>query len=194
MAVSGFSVAYLAIGGVLLFSGFKGATPSAVISAALNGNLSSVTSTMPITAPTVTESTSQTGTTDTSGSTTGDTGASSAGASSNQALAKSIATSMGLTSWTTGTTWDDWVSLWNQESGWSNTADNATSGAYGIAQALGHGTDGAPYPSEYESANPPAYGGTSNATAQIEWGISYIQSTYGSPVMAWAHEQANDWY
>lgn len=182
MAVSGFSVAYLAVGGVLAFAGFKGATPTAVISAALSGNLSSVTSTMPVSLPSISDGSSSSSST--SGSTSaGDTGASTASAASNQALAKQIADSMGLSSWTTGQTWDDWVSLWNQESGWNNKAENPTSGAYGIPQALPASKMGA-------AANPPE----SSPQAQIEWGISYIQETYGSPVMAWAHEQANNWY
>jgi hypothetical protein len=79
------------------------------------------------------------------------------------------------------------VSLWNRESGWSNTAENPSSGAYGIAQALGHGPTNQ-YPAG--PANPPV----SSASAQIAWGLSYIKQTYGSPSAAWAHEESEGWY
>lgn len=97
------------------------------------------------------------------------------------------------------------VDLWTRESSWNRLADNPSSGAYGIAQALGHGDgDGGQYPPDYDSANPP----TSSAIAQIEWGLGYIQSTYGpngsyagftgpagvSPCTAWHHETAYNWY
>ena len=114
-----------------------------------------------------------------SGGTAGDTGAANAGAASNQALAKQIATSMGFASWTTGQAWADWVSLWNQESGWNIDAANPTSSARGIAQNIGG------YGPDYLEGN---------ATSQITWGINYIAGRYGSPVMAWAHEQSNNWY
>ncbi|MGO9220545.1 MAG: lytic transglycosylase domain-containing protein [Streptosporangiaceae bacterium] len=114
----------------------------------------------------------------------GDTGASSATAAKNQAIARLLAAPYG---WSTGQEWADLVSLWNRESGWSNTAENASSGAYGIAQALGHGPTNQ-YPAG--PANPPI----SSATAQIAWGLSYIKSTYGSPSAAWAHETSAGWY
>lgn len=123
-------------------------------------------------------------------------------AATNQSLAKMLAISMGLSSWTTGTEWSDWVKLWNQESGWDNTADNPTSGAYGIAQALGHGTSGTAgtggrneYGAEYGLTTEEAVqANDGNARYQIVWGIGYIQSTYGSPSAAWAHEVADNWY
>lgn len=86
------------------------------------------------------------------------------------------------------------VPLWAGESGWSNTAREPTTGAYGIPQANHHGAGGAPYPAAYEAANPPAYGGTSDAETQIRWGLSYLRDTYRSPCGAWAHEQAAGWY
>jgi hypothetical protein len=52
--------------------------------------------------------------------------------------------------------------------------------AYGIAQALGHGPDGAPYPAG-NGANPPGAGGTSSAADQIAWGLAYIKGKYGKP-------------
>jgi hypothetical protein len=73
--------------------------------------------------------------------------------------------------------------LWERESGWSVTAENAESGAYGIPQALPG--------SKMASAGPDWW---SNAYTQIKWGLEYIQETYGSPCGAWAHENTDGWY
>jgi hypothetical protein len=73
--------------------------------------------------------------------------------------------------------------LWAHESGWSTTAYNAGSGAYGIPQALPG--------SRMASAGPDWQ---TNAATQIRWGLGYIQGTYGSPCAAWDHEQATGWY
>ena len=94
------------------------------------------------------------------------------------------------------------VSLWTRESGWRNTARNPTSGAFGIAQALGHGTSCSAAPDGTNEYGP-QYGLTcaeaqqANAGSvrwQIEWGLGYIKSRYGSPSGALAHENANNWY
>jgi hypothetical protein len=73
--------------------------------------------------------------------------------------------------------------LWALESGWSVTAYNAGSGAYGIPQALPG--------SRMASAGP---NWQTNAATQIRWGLEYIKGTYGSPCGAWDHEQATGWY
>jgi hypothetical protein len=73
--------------------------------------------------------------------------------------------------------------LWAHESGWSVTAHNASSGAYGIPQALPG--------SKMASAGPDWQ---TNATTQIKWGLRYIKGTYGSPCAAYSHEQATGWY
>lgn len=102
-------------------------------------------------------------------------------AAANQAIARLLAAPYG---WSAGPEWDALVKLWNQESGWSNTAKNPSSGAYGIPQAL-------------PESKLPAAGqesGGSDPSAQISWGLAYIKQRYGSPSAAWAHEQANNWY
>ena len=73
--------------------------------------------------------------------------------------------------------------LWEHESGWSVTAENPASGAYGIPQSLPA--------SQMSSA-----GGDwqTNAATQIRWGLTYIQGRYGSPCGAWAHEESDNWY
>jgi beta-glucosidase-like glycosyl hydrolase len=73
--------------------------------------------------------------------------------------------------------------LWFHESGWNPAAENPSSGAYGIPQALPG--------SQMASAGPDW---RTNPATQIRWGLNYIQSRYGSPCGAWAHEQADNWY
>jgi resuscitation-promoting factor RpfB len=89
--------------------------------------------------------------------------------------------------WGSGPQWNCLYALWQRESSWSNTAENPRSGAYGIAQALGHGPTGQ-YPAG--PANPPV----SDPSAQVRWGLGYIAGTYGTPCAAWAHEEADSWY
>jgi hypothetical protein len=73
--------------------------------------------------------------------------------------------------------------LWERESGWSVTAENPSSGAYGIPQAL-------------PAAQMASAGADwqTNAATQIRWGLTYIQGRYGSPCGAWAHEESDGWY
>jgi hypothetical protein len=75
------------------------------------------------------------------------------------------------------------VSLWNAESGWNVYAQNPSSGAYGIPQALPG--------SKMASAGP---NWQNDAATQIRWGLGYIKSLYGSPCGAWSHELAAGWY
>jgi hypothetical protein len=73
--------------------------------------------------------------------------------------------------------------LWDHESGWNPYAQNPSSGAYGIPQAL-PGSKMASAGGDWQS----------NPATQIRWGLSYIQGSYGSPCGAWAHEQSDGWY
>ncbi len=107
-----------------------------------------------------------------------------AGASGNVALGRRLARARG---WERGPQWHCLYGLWQRESGWSATAENPRSGAYGIAQALGHGPGGQ-YPAG--PANPPR----SDPAAQEKWGLGYIAARYGTPCGAWSHEQADGWY
>jgi hypothetical protein len=73
--------------------------------------------------------------------------------------------------------------LWEKESGWSSTASNPSSGAYGIPQSL-PGSKMASAGSDWAT----------NPITQINWGLQYIRSRYGSPCGAWAHSQSVGWY
>jgi hypothetical protein len=73
-------------------------------------------------------------------------------------------------------------SLYVSESDWDMHADNPTSTAYGIPQALTGGTH--ELPADYMT----------NPVSQIRWGLGYIQDSYGTPCSAWEFKQANNWY
>jgi hypothetical protein len=72
--------------------------------------------------------------------------------------------------------------LWGKESGWNPNAQNPGSTAYGIPQFLD---------STWASTG---IAKTSNGYRQIDAGLIYINSRYGSPCGAWSHSQANGWY
>ncbi|MEV5984550.1 lytic transglycosylase domain-containing protein [Streptomyces sp. NPDC052051] len=71
----------------------------------------------------------------------------------------------------------------NHESTWNYRATNASSGAYGLVQALPAG----------KMASAGADWQTNPAT-QIKWGLNYMNASYGSPCGAWSFWQANHWY
>ncbi|WP_231599665.1 MULTISPECIES: lytic transglycosylase domain-containing protein [unclassified Salinibacterium] len=96
-----------------------------------------------------------------------------------QAIALSMLTARGL-----GTSeYNCLVSLWNRESGWNVYAQNASSGAYGIPQAL-PGSKMATAGADWAT----------NPATQIAWGLSYIEGRYGTPCGAWAYSESNGWY
>ena len=72
--------------------------------------------------------------------------------------------------------------LYVSESDWNPRADNPTSSAYGIPQALTETHDD--LPADYMT----------NPASQIKWGLNYIRSSYGTPCSAWEFKQANNWY
>jgi hypothetical protein len=71
----------------------------------------------------------------------------------------------------------------SHESGWNVSATNASSGAYGLVQALPG--------SKMASAGPDW---KTNPATQIKWGLDYMNSRYGSPVGAWNFWQTHHWY
>ncbi|WP_116440300.1 aggregation-promoting factor C-terminal-like domain-containing protein [Gardnerella swidsinskii] len=83
----------------------------------------------------------------------------------------------------TGKEWEDLLWLWNRESGWRWNAENPSSHAYGIPQAL--------------PANKMSSAGANwheDAAIQISWGLSYIKSKYKTPSGAVKHSREIGWY
>lgn len=75
------------------------------------------------------------------------------------------------------------VKLWERESNWRVNAYNASSGAYGIPQSLPG--------SKMATAGPDWL---TNPETQINWGLGYIKSRYGSPCGALSHSDSHNWY
>ncbi|GAA2726798.1 ubiquitin-like domain-containing protein [Cellulomonas aerilata] len=75
------------------------------------------------------------------------------------------------------------VQLWNRESRWRVDADNPTSSAYGIPQAL-PGSKMASAGDDWRT----------NPATQITWGLGYVESRYGTPCGAWSSFRAKGWY
>ena len=71
----------------------------------------------------------------------------------------------------------------DHESGWNYRAVNASSGAYGLFQAL-PGSKMSSVGADWQT----------NPATQIKWGLNYMDSRYGSPCEAWSFWQANHWY
>lgn len=75
------------------------------------------------------------------------------------------------------------VTLWNRESNWNHLAENSSSGAYGIPQAL-PGSKMASAGADWQT----------NPATQIRWGLGYIEGRYGSPCAALGHSNSRGWY
>ncbi|GHH77342.1 hypothetical protein GCM10018793_25180 [Streptomyces sulfonofaciens] len=71
----------------------------------------------------------------------------------------------------------------SHESGWNYHAVNASSGAYGLFQAL-PGSKMSSAGADWQT----------NPATQVKWGLSYMDGRYGSPCSAWSFWQANSWY
>lgn len=75
------------------------------------------------------------------------------------------------------------LTLWTKESGWSSSATNPSSGAYGIPQAL-PGSKMASAGADWRT----------NPATQIRWGLGYIKGRYGTPCGALADWNRKGWY
>lgn len=73
--------------------------------------------------------------------------------------------------------------LWTKESGWNHKANNSSSGAYGIPQAL-PGSKMGSVASDWRT----------NPATQIKWGLGYIKGRYKTPCGAWGYFQNNGHY
>ena len=98
--------------------------------------------------------------------------------SANRAMGKKMLAASGI-----GGSWGSLDKLWTRESGWNERADNPTSSAYGIPQAL-PGSKMASSGKDWKT----------NPQTQIDWGLGYINERYGTTDKAWGHSQSAGWY
>ena len=90
-------------------------------------------------------------------------------------LAKRLAKHKVMTTYKSKYEWKALFTLWDKESRWDYTADNPHSTAYGIPQLL-----------NMSEKTPMA--------RQIDLGLKYIQSRYGTPSRALAFHNRHGWY
>ena len=81
--------------------------------------------------------------------------------------------------------WSCLEQLWHGESGWNYTAENTSSGAYGIPQSL-PGSKMGTVADDWRT----------NPVTQIKWGLGYIKDVYGTPCGAWGawNSRYPHWY
>lgn len=186
--VNGFSVAYTVAGGVVLWSGIKGSSLSDTFRSVLAGS----------TSPPVTQQIA--------GSSPAATAAVEAGtapayaATGNKSAQQALANAAAAYGWYPGPQWQALQSIELREAGFNPKATNPQSGAFGLGQALGHGTAATrgtitnQYGGYGVSDSVAQAANSGDANAQAIWMCAYIKVVYGTPANAWQHEQTHGWY
>lgn len=165
--IPGLPVGIIVAGGVLIFSGLFNQSLGNTLGSLLTGKV-------PAKGP---QSVSQVSTTASVVSSSGS--PSSASAKANEATGRLMAGSYG---WATGAEWTALNNIVMAESGWSSSAQNPGSSAYGIGQFLD---------STWASVG---YTKSGDPVVQIAAMLAYIKQRYGDPVKAWAFHLANGYY
>ncbi|MCX6397913.1 MAG: lytic transglycosylase domain-containing protein [Propionibacteriales bacterium] len=96
-----------------------------------------------------------------------------------KSLARALMPQYGLSS----AEFDCLDNLWTGESNWNVRADNPSSSAYGIPQAL-PGSKMATAGSDWRS----------NPETQIRWGLGYIANRYDTACSAWSFKRSHGYY
>lgn len=187
---SGKAIAVTGFGFLLMYSGITNAGIFASISSLIRGK-----------APQAGANTLVVGSSATSSGSSGSSSSANytlTGSTSAQAALKQAAAAYG---WDTGEQWNALVAIENQEASFNPTAKNPSSGAYGLAQSLGHTFQGGPaadgideYGGEGLTATESYQASMGDPTYQAKWMVDYIASQYGTPVVAEQFHLANNWY
>lgn len=189
MAMNGPALGAIAVGTIFVYAAVKGKSVLSSAQAIITGQSpKTVDQTYPINTPTPTDTTAVT--TDTgSGSAVANTG-------TNKQILQKTAAGFG---WT-GSQWTALDKIEMQEAGYSATIKNGSSGALGMAQALGHGnantsgTLGNEYGGYGLTDAQAKQANSGNAAMQALWMCNYIKSTYNNPVTAEQFHLAHNWY
>ncbi|MEU9022346.1 hypothetical protein [Actinomadura sp. NPDC048394] len=187
--MDGPGLAAIAAGSIATYAGVKGISiPSALQSIVQGKNPAELPQAYAIGSPTTAAPAG--------GSSTGGGGSVVQGGSAQDTLQKTAATF----GWGSGEQWQALSQIETHEAGWNPKAKNPSSGALGLAQALGHGnsrtagTLGNEYGGEGLSDAQAKAANSGDAGAQALWMCNYIKGRYGDPVKAWAFWQAHNWY
>lgn len=193
MAVSTPAVALMGGGAIFLWSAFHGASLTGSLRDLLQGKQPPGSDVNPAGLPGI-QAVSDSGGTGTTAISTSQTAGSAT--DGHAALAQAAR----LYSWDTGSEWQALTYVEMREAGFNPQAKNPSSGALGLAQALGHGGQGTAgtLGNEYGgfglTAAQARAANSGNAYWQAVWMVNYIHSTYGDPIHAAAHEQSHNWY
>jgi hypothetical protein len=194
MPVNGVALATVGIGAVFVYGGLTNKSPLQAIQYVIQGQSPKAAITGASIVAGATASSSG------GGSGSDSLAASPTPSGSGQAALQAAAAKYG---WNTGAEWQALNNIEMNEAGYSSTVANSSSGALGMAQALGHGT------SATQGSLGNEYGGyglttaqaiaanSGDAGAQALWMVNYIKSRYGDPVAAWAqyhHPDGSKWY
>lgn len=189
MAIDGLAVAAVGAGSLFLYSSVKGKSVLGTLQALVKGGAPGsgpAADVIPLAPAATAGTTAAAGTVPTG--------------SAQQALQEAAA----ARGWGSGEQWQALQSLEMGEASFDADNVNPTSGAYGLAQALGHGTAGTADPAtgrnEYggfgltDAQAQAANGG--NAGAQALWMVNYIADVYGTPLDAYTAWSARNphWY
>jgi hypothetical protein len=185
--VNGLALGSATIGAVLLYSALKGKTVLGTVQQVIKGQ-APATAPAGGTIPIATEIASAAAAA--SGSVTlGSGGQPVANTGSAQAILQQTAAQFG---WGSGPEWQALQTLELHEASFNPHAKNVSSGAFGLAQAYGHGS------AATQGTESDMYGGfglsdaqaklanSGDAAMQSLWMCNYIKQTYGSPSKAWA--------
>jgi hypothetical protein len=182
--IDGVALGSIAAGGLFLYAAVKGKSVLGSVQALVKGQSPSTAAAANAITAAVVPATASTGTV--------------VGSSSAQQALQNAAAAYG---WGSGAQWQALQNVEMAEAGFNPEATNPSSGAYGLAQALGHGQG-----ADTQGTVTNEYGGyglssaeaqaanSGDAQAQAIWMCAYIAATYGNPVNAWAHEQSAGWY
>lgn len=190
MAGKGAAYASVGVGGLLLWSAIMNKGVFATLQDVVSGKAPTPgpTQSFSNTLPTSTTTTSV----DTSTST--DQGSVTASGSL-QGYAKSL---LALHGWSGQ--WKSFNAVELQEAGWNPRAKNSSSGALGLAQALGHGNAntagslGNEYGGNGLSDADAKKANSGDGYTQLVWMVNYIAARYGSPDAAESFHLKNGWY
>lgn len=195
--INGVAIGSIAAGAIFVYGGIVGKSPLAALRAVVQGS-------SPASAPT-TQDIPQIppGEPPSFGPDAANPGTQSAGIASGLSPQAALQTAAARYGWDKGPQWTALTNIEMNEAGFNPRATNPTSQAFGLAQALDHGT------AKTQGTLSNMYGGFGLTTAQAVaansgdpgtqalWMVNYIRSRYTNPVNAWAkyhHADGSNWY
>jgi hypothetical protein len=190
MAINGTALFITGVGGMFLYSGISNKSVLSVIQNVITGK-------SPAKATPNTADAAQTSGLAGIGSSAAQAAATVSGGSPFTAMQNAAATH----GWSTGAEWDAIFAIEDEEAGFNPKAKNPSSGAWGMAQSLGHNYAGGPaangvneYGGQGLTAAQSQLASLGDPTYQAVWMMNYIASRYGDPIAAQAFHKASGWY